>query len=209
MQPKQRIDLYRAYPRWHRAGCVFIHVPKAAGTSVNRALFGRTLGHYRATDVQRHFPGLYRKSFVFAFVRNPWDRALSAYRFAKVGRTESMGVHRPAQYRVPEFETFERFLHEWLAKRDLTKADFMFQPQHLFVCGAAEKPMLDFVGKVENIAEDMKIVSDRLGRTVNLHHSNKTSDKGGYAEHYHGKAMVDLVARIYARDIATFHYDFE
>lgn len=208
MQLKRLINLYRAYPYWQKSGCIFIHVPKGAGTSVNQALFQRTLGHYRAEQVQRRFPDLYEKSFVFTLVRNPWGRALSAYRFAKAGRTESMGVREPEQYQVPAFESFERFVHEWLAVRDVETLDFIFQPQYRFVCGADGKPMTDFVGKVETIASDMRLVEERLRRPVPLRHANRTADSGSYAEHY-DRNMIDVVAKIYARDIATFQYDFQ
>jgi hypothetical protein len=209
MNLKQLIDVYRAYPYWQRRGCIFIHVPKAAGTSVNHALYGRTLGHYRAVELRRRFPGLYQKCFVFSLVRNPWDRVLSAYRFAKAGRTETMGVRNPQQYRIPEFDSFERFLHEWLAVRDIGQADFIFQPQHLFVCDASGNSMLNFIGKVETINNDMHQVAERLGRPIEIRHANKTSDTNTFAKHYHRPEMIDLVGQVYARDIAAFNYDFD
>ena len=45
-------------------------------------------------------------------------------------------VLNPEQYRVPEFETFDRFVIQWLARRDLCRLDLAFQPQSLFVCNA-------------------------------------------------------------------------
>jgi glycosyltransferase involved in cell wall biosynthesis len=71
--------------------CIFIHVPKVAGISINHAIYGITLGHYSVIEIPSKFPNLFSDSFTFALVRNAWDRLLSAYRFTKQGRTEIMG----------------------------------------------------------------------------------------------------------------------
>jgi len=119
-----------------------------------------------------------------------------------------MGVSNPAQYRVPEFESFERFLFEWLAHRDVLKLDKIFQPQCWFVCGASGENMLDFTGKVERIDKDLAFVQEQLGSRLELPHVNRTMASGGYAEAYRSAEMIDLVAGIYAKDIALFNYDF-
>ena len=205
---KDTVNLYRRYPYWAAKRCIFVHVPKAAGTSINRALYGRTLGHYRAADIHRRFPVLYERSFVFAFVRNPWDRVLSAYRFAVKGRTEYMGMRSPARYRIAEFETFERFLCEWLAPRDLPQLDYVFQPQYPFVTDDEGERIVDFIGKVEEIGDHLKIVEKRLGRALELPHVNRTGDSAGYVTAYRNSRMIDLVADVYAKDISMFNYEF-
>lgn len=39
------ILVQRRSPLWLRSGIVFVHIPKAAGTSFNQALYGRFMGH--------------------------------------------------------------------------------------------------------------------------------------------------------------------
>ena len=67
--------------------CIFVHVPKCAGVSISRSLFGSLVGTHIA---MKSFQLIYTEEefaryFKFAFVRNPWDRLVSAYRFLKRG----------------------------------------------------------------------------------------------------------------------------
>ncbi|MBD3896209.1 sulfotransferase family 2 domain-containing protein [Halomonas sp. ML-15] len=206
---KHKINLFRRYAYWKRTGCIYIHIPKAAGTSVNKAIYGRTLGHYTADEIQSRFPKLFVKAFVFSFVRNPWDRVLSAYRFAKVGKTDSMGMYRPEQYQIPEFESFERFLFEWLAKQSILKVDFVFQPQSKFVLGKDGQSMVDYIGKVESLDTDMKYVESVLGKNISVGRENITSEKADYRSAYVNDDMVELVRSLYREDVDKFGYTFD
>jgi hypothetical protein len=207
---KEKVNIYRRYPHWSRLNCIFVHVPKAAGTSVNKALYGRTLGHYTAAEIQGKFPELYERAFTFSLVRNPWDRVLSAYRFACVGRTDSMGVHKPGQYRIPEFESFERFVCDWLPKQDVESLDYIFRPQWMFVFGESGQLMVDHLGRVEAMDETVAILSQKLGKQVLIRNENSTRvAMVDYRESYKSSSMVDVVGALYRRDIENFGYKFE
>lgn len=185
-----------------------MHVPKVAGTSINKALYGRPLGHYSAQKIRAKFPRLYERCFVFSFVRNPWDRVLSAYRFAAKGRTEIMGVRNPSQYQIPEFGSFERFVIEWLSRREIAQLDYIFQPQHQFVTDDHGVSIVDFVGSFENINSDIAVIERRLGRAIALPRANVTSKSPEYISAYKSQEMIDLVAQIYQEDIRMFKYEF-
>jgi hypothetical protein len=119
---------------WIDRGIVFIHIPKAAGTSINQAIYGMFMGHPRASDVETWGSERVRRLPRFAVVRNPWSRLVSAYRFATRGGgigPAVAGMSDPEQYRVAEFDSFGRFVHEWLAERDVTRLDGVFRPQYL------------------------------------------------------------------------------
>lgn len=207
---KEKVNIYRRYPHWSRLNCIFVHVPKAAGTSVNKALYGRTLGHYTAAEIQGKFPELYERAFTFSLVRNPWDRVLSAYRFACVGRTDSMGVHKPGQYRIPEFESFERFVSEWLPKQDVERLDYIFRPQWMFVCDESGKVMVDHLGRVEAMDETVTVMVERLGRPLSIKNENTTrSPKADFRSAYSRPEMIEIVREIYSKDIELFSYEFE
>lgn len=209
MNVKEKITLRRRYPHWARRKCIFVHVPKAAGTSINTALYGRTLGHYSAVEIRTAFPRLYDRCFVFSFVRNPWDRVVSAYRFAVKGRTESMGVQNATQYQIPEFESFERFVYEWLSNRNVSQLDYIFQPQYLFTTDHDGENIVQFIGKVENIGTDIALIEKELNRKLVVPHANRISDFLGYKSDYKNQDLIDLVARIYEKDIAMFNYKFQ
>ena len=207
---RHNLNIYRRYLHWARLNCIFVHVPKAAGTSVNKALYGRTLGHYSAAKIQSKFPGLYERTFTFSLVRNPWDRALSAYRFACVGKTNSMGVRKPGQYRIPEFESFERFVCEWLPKQDIEDRDFIFRPQQMFVCDDAGQVMVDHLGRVEAMDETVKVLTERLGKKITIRNENSTGAlREDYRTAYVRPEMIDIVGSVYCNDVNLFRYDFE
>ncbi|MBD3413397.1 MAG: hypothetical protein GF421_03075 [Candidatus Aminicenantes bacterium] len=80
----------------HKFKCIFIHIPKTGGTSVEKSLwtdfsrknlFGRpnftqtgVLHHLKAIHVQQKVgEDIFKKYFKYTFVRNPWSRVLSQY----------------------------------------------------------------------------------------------------------------------------------
>ncbi|MFV8570535.1 sulfotransferase family 2 domain-containing protein [Marinobacter sp. SBS5] len=207
---KERINIYRRYPHWSKLKCIFVHVPKAAGTSVNKALYGRTLGHYSAAEIQSKFPELYERAYTFSLVRNPWDRVLSAYRFACVGRTDSMGVRNPGQYKIPEFESFERFVCEWLPQQKAEELDYIFRPQWMFVCDDQGEVMVEHLGRVEAMDRTAKLLQQKIGREVLIRNENATNGlKADFRSEFVKPSMVDIVETIYSKDIELFGYGFE
>ena len=65
---------------------IFVHITKSAGTSVSRSLFGYMPYHRTAIDYRVIYGRkIFEKYFKFAFVRNPWDRLYSAFRYLKAG----------------------------------------------------------------------------------------------------------------------------
>ena len=92
-------DFLRRWPRGRRwGGGIYLHVPKTAGVSVSRALYGRPLRHFRAMDIRRICPGRFNGLLTFGVVRHPIDRLHSAYRFAKAGGTSEMVIMSPRMY---------------------------------------------------------------------------------------------------------------
>jgi len=197
---------------WLRAGIVFVHIPKAAGTSINHALYGRFMGHVHASDVECWASAKVKSLPSFAVTRNPWDRLVSAYRFARLGRgiggKVQAGVLRPEQYRTAEFETFERFVRDWLAPRDVERLDGIFQPQWPFVCAPnGNLVVVDHLGRVEDLDPTLEFIRASTGASIELHRSNRSGESADYRGFYTPE-LADLVARIYRRDVELFSYAF-
>ncbi|HET9810617.1 MAG TPA: sulfotransferase family 2 domain-containing protein [Sphingomicrobium sp.] len=209
----QRAMLVRARaPAWLDAGVLFVHIPKAAGTSISLALYDRFLGHVRASDVRKWGSASVRALPRFAVTRNPWDRLVSAWRFAArgsgIGGGFQAGIWRPEQYRVSEFETFERFVTDWLAKRDVSRLDPVFQPQSLFVRDRDGKIIVDHLGKVEDLGPTLDFLERTVGTRPALGRSNRSGEPVAYRDHY-TPDLAAMVGQIYAGDIDLLGYEFE
>lgn len=210
-QGLQRAVLVKRRERiWIDAGILFIHVPKAAGTSINLALYGRFIGHVRASDVARWGSARLKSLPSFAVTRNPWDRLVSAYRFARRLRTKDWKsdarVPRAVRSQVPEFESFASFVTDWLAHRDVRSLNQIFQPQSLFVCDPGGKVLVDHVGRLDDLAPTVDFLH-RLGIAPAIEQTNLSGEPVDYRSYYTPE-LAALVGRIYAEDVGIFGYDF-
>ena len=193
-------DVFR--PCFRETGSIFLHVPKAAGTSISLDLYGGNIGHRRAIDYQQISRQHFARYFRFGFVRNPWDRLVSAYEFARSNGTAYVKPIPNPAYDSPVFGSFERFVHEWLREVDLATAD-AFQPQWTFLCDADGRLLVDHVGRTDQLAADLRPVEEALHRAIRPDHLNRTDRSVDYPEYYSSDTR-DIVADIYRRDIEMF-----
>lgn len=209
---RQRIHLARGgtdvfRPCFRETGSIFIHVPKAAGTSISLALYGGNIGHRRAADYERISRREFGRYYRFGFVRNPWDRLVSAYEFARSGGTDFVEPIPNSDYDSPVFSSFDRFVGEWLVGADLEALDVVFQPQWSFVCDRRGELLVDYIGRTESLEDDLGAVEQALGRTIQPERLNQT-DRSVDVSDYYTDETRDMVAEIYRRDIEMFHYEF-
>ena len=71
---RKNIDILRRKYIWKKNNTIFIHIPKAAGVSVNRAIYGKPLGHFYAKDIQKMCPKTFKATnryFFFQFYYGP------------------------------------------------------------------------------------------------------------------------------------------
>jgi len=158
--------VYAGVPDAHR--CIFIHIPKTAGSSIAEALFQAPSRHVPYRDYQRASPRKFRRYFKFAFVRNPWDRLVSTWFFLKTG-----GMNEPdlawSKEHLSRFADFDSFVREGLGRPE-TLSWVHFRPQADFVLSSDGTVMVDFVGRYERLVDDFAIVMRRLGVDAVEHH---------------------------------------
>ena len=194
---------------WRATGLIFVHVPKNGGTSINTALYGRFMGHFRVRDIERLRPDLLRSLPSLAVTRNPWARTFSAWSFVRKGAemTDGAQISHPQRYRVPAFATFERFVLDWLPGRDLTREDYVFRPQTQFLLDSRGSVGVRHLGRIEDPQSYLPFLEDTLGRKVEIRHLNRTADPLRYRQAYSDE-MTGTIATLYAEDIEMFGYGF-
>ncbi|HYW75002.1 MAG TPA: sulfotransferase family protein [Gammaproteobacteria bacterium] len=194
--------------------CIFVHIPKAAGVSINRTLFGNLGGGHRSMrDYQLIFSRRdFERYFKFTFVRNPWDRLLSAYNFLKRG-----GMTKDdrlwAEANLAAYDDFEQFVTGWVTRSNLSLY-VHFKPQVDFLrTPHSDRLPIDFLGFYENLSADFRYVCRRLGLpgNIELTQENRTAVGAGapdYRSRYTDE-MREIVAEAYREDIVTFGYAFD
>ncbi len=189
--------------------CMFVHIPKCAGVSICKSLFGNLAGgHTNIKKYQLIFSKAeFDRYFKFAFVRNPWDRLVSAFFFLRRGGFNESD-RKWAREKLDQFQDFGSFVRKWV-NRDNVSSWRHFVPQHKYVCSTDGKLLVNFVGRFENLEEDFSYVSRRINAESALRVANRTaSRKASYAEYYSDETRR-IVADVYREDIDLFGYRFD
>ncbi|WP_207063156.1 sulfotransferase family protein [Motiliproteus sp. SC1-56] len=219
--------------------CVFVHIPKAAGQSIERFFLNlhglswkeraplllrynpepdlgpERLAHLKSSEyVSCGYldEDQFNRYFKFTFVRNPWARLVSEFRYRDYDKQMS----------------FRDFVLGGLPEEcDYSDAYRHIAPQYDFVYDESGKLLVDFVGKFENLQDDFKVVCEALAiQGSTLPHANlstrenslkervkkiiwrkKPSRRYHYTEYYDAETR-EVVENMYAKDIATFGYAF-
>ena len=187
---------------------IFIHIPKTAGTSIEKTLkdesciyksnqwgsFNAPLNHLTLNQIisSKLPPHINLKEyFKFTFVRNPWDKVIS----------ECFCPH--IQLIFKDCKTISEKIKK-VCSLSATGYGNHCRNQLAFV--SADLPM-DFIGKFENLQEDFNFVCHQLGiNHQELPIKNKSNHKH-YTEYYNDETK-DIIANTYAEDIEHFGYEF-
>lgn len=186
---------------------IFIHIPKCAGVSVNKALYGNLAGGHATYNYYTKVfnPNEISTYFKFTFVRNPWDRLVSAYFFLKKGGFNNKDKEW-FDKELSQYSTFEEFIIKWLSKENIEKWHH-FRPQCSYICDYMGEIKVDYIGYLENINNDFEFIKNKLGLKVDLPNNNK-SEHASYKKYYTLETQK-IVSEIYDQDIKMFGYTFD
>ncbi|MCA1338173.1 sulfotransferase family 2 domain-containing protein [Pseudooceanicola marinus] len=201
-------------PEVLRSRAIFIHIPKASGSSVKTELYGQPkYGHRALLEFDVYDPVQTRDFFKFTFVRNPWDRFLSAFSYLHQGKGTSRPDEAFADLYLRDLKDFTAFVDKMSEDgkyRRKVMSYVHFVPQADWICLPGEaRPAMDFIGRTEHFADDMARVREALGlpaQTADISHV-RASRHLPYSEAYTPDAR-DFVATLYRRDIDMLGYDF-
>ncbi len=170
----------------HKHKCIFIHIPKTAGMSIensflqslglkfyqdqcpplllihnkNKSVGPPSLAHLTPDQYLEYSyisNELFDNYFKFSFIRNPWARAVSIFKYFKY-------------HRMLSFEAFmeHRFPELWEERYDFV------MPQVNFLYDQNGKQLVDFIGRFENLKGDFEVVKSKVAHPLeDLSHINK------------------------------------
>ena len=179
---------------------VFIHIPKNGGSSIRRGYFNNNFEKY----VGDTFPEKWKNKFKFTFVRNPFDRFISAYKMFTEGFIKDKSH---MDWDFYQKMTTHEFLKEAIDDKnyfDTSGIGFHTYPQtHKFNF----LDMVDYIGRFETFEDDFKEICGLNNiKYTNLPHWNKTK-RDNYKEYYDDE-LFKKVSEYYYDDLKILNYNF-
>ena len=201
----------------HEHKFFFIHVEKTGGSSVNTVLMNsghlnKDVDILKKTGIinfkQPQFRGteyyggdrgaqeciglfgddIWDEYFTFAFVRNPWDRMYSWYRYL---------INDGAM-------TADISLKTWLLNYNFKGR----MKQTTYFLDKDGKNRMKFLGRYENLQADFDKICNTLNfPTQKLPHINKSPNKLPYYEFYNIETK-SVVSKIFAEEIKLLEYEY-
>ncbi len=161
--------LYNApFPEmYHRTGVVFIHVPKAAGTSIGLTLYGRSFGHVSLEQLIRNYPHSMSRLPTFAVLRDPAERFVSAFDFLKRGGMNSHDEQVASTY-LSAYRTASECaesLIDGCAQHAMLQC-LHFRPQVSWIAAPAVHRFVDCVVPLGKLALLQDWLNAQIGRAV-------------------------------------------
>lgn len=210
----------------HHHKCIFVHIPKNAGQSIehvfldlldlswetraplllrpnDRSELGPPrLAHLKANEyIQYKYltTEMFDNYYKFTFVRNPWDRMVSIYKY--------LGFNNKCD--------FKTFLFSYYKDKIFEERFWFVGPQSDFIYDPKGKLLVDFVGRFEDLQNDFNQVCRKIGIPLaQLSHINKSTDEKNATvfkcyQDYYDQESIAFIEEIYKSDIELFSYKFD
>ncbi|TDR17534.1 sulfotransferase family 2 domain-containing protein [Marinicella litoralis] len=199
---------------------VFVHIRKAAGTSLrqileqvslpkNNNLWYKFLSrngfvvdyhkhsfrkHSALLEAERSMPNaLFEKYFKFAIVRNPWDRLVSEYEYIKTQPTHSR-FNKLAKLSFSEYVIYQS------QRPAAHQVNVLKLKDGNLGC--------DYIGKLESLNESLGVIAENIGVSfADLPHINQVKRRDYRS--YYDKPLREQVRTLWQEDVNAFEYDFE
>lgn len=187
---------------------ILIHPLKTGGTTLRWSLkFNKVNGN--AHGFGKHYPAfaieeiigrrLWKRAFRFAFVRNPWDRMLSLYRYR---------VRKGLLGEGDSLMPFDQWIVESFDQLSKTKKPYHhLDPQVKWLRSGNGKIEMDFIGRHERFEEDFLDLCQKLKVEPRLKTKNVNPEKVDYKAFYTPQTK-EIVAQFHQEDLDEFGYSF-
>ena len=186
---------------------MLIHIPKTGGTSIRNGVFD---GDYEG-PVQGEVPLAWREHFAFCFVRNPFDRLISAWKMFTHGMQKSNWVYPSDGNPKLNLRQFLDIVIDESVPYNGQRTTFEEKIRHHTL--PLTHPFhciehADFVGRFETLEKDFQVVCSELGINGPLPHWNQTIPTDDYREFYDPQTLK-IAREYYADDLKQFGYTFD
>ena len=195
---------------------IFVHIPTTGGLSVYKA-FGMEMPHDTHAPVAGYYAAdlnLFRNAFVFALIRNPWDRLLAAFHYLKFQPVSAADQRSDrdilwSKRHLSGIDTFDDFMYALRMPkfRRLVLTWRHFIPQHYFITEARTGVTVKNLVRFEDLDCGLADVAVKIGLGIKVGQRN-ASWRAGYQDYYDDDDR-QFVAGLYAKDIALLGYTFE
>jgi len=193
--------------------CIFIHIPKTAGTTINHMF---NVKKYKKTDALYENDGniewdhatahmvklknekRYELFYKFAIVRNPYDRLVSEYFFKK--ESNDIRIVDCSQLKFDEYIDFlYKNFDKIMGEKHSIKSHFI--PQSNFILSNVN------IFKFENIKDCFDMIEEKF----NIKNTNEFKNKSthDFYEAYYDRKLKQKVADIYYLDFKLLGYDLK
>lgn len=151
---------YYSKPRY-----VFVHIPKTAGSSISKLIGIDNPTHLTAMQYRERLGWIkFNLYFRFTVVRNPWDRFLSLYNYARMPKSKYHSSINPEQALYGKHQDFDLLKNasfedcaHYLIENKLKHSHIWnhWQPQVNWILNKRGKIQVNFIGRFENLDQDI------------------------------------------------------
>jgi len=207
---------------WKPKPFIFVHIPKSAGTSIEKALIpivsqhndfkdfleaerckfwlpgNKGLQHSKLRRYEQHFK--LDEYFKFAFVRNPWDRAISQIEYLRSKAHAAIFAKKTIKEQIQVYCSTKSNI--WGQDLGACQLDYLKDD--------SGKIKIDFVGRFESLGVDFIKICAMIGidPVPNLPHIFNSNRGLHYSEYYDAESANWIGGR-FSKDIHYFGYNFE
>lgn len=177
-------------------GPIFVHVPKAAGHSISKSGAYTVEGHKTLRYYEHWCPANMQLPFTFAIVRDPIDRARSAFYYLLNGGGNELD-RRWSQTALRGCTDFEDFVLRRLRSKNILKW-MHFKPQVEFLVNSKGEIGVDKIIYFENLSKEWPDFAAQHGLRVELLRENVTKKK---ADSFHlSEEAISVIKDAYSDD---------
>jgi len=201
-----------------RNNFIFIHIPKNAGTSIYRSFGMLRSYHYTSNEYENMLGSReFQNFFKFCFVRNPFDRFLSLYHYARLDNSYYHSSTNPEKAIYGKHMDYDKLKNASLREcAELLVSDKLehnpphvqWRPQVEWILNENGEVNLDYIGRVEDLQFHYNNICRIIGLpSQNLEKTNKSGKEDDYRLFF-DNITREIVESYYKSDLELFKYKF-